>query len=130
MEILAQASSPGLSGEMAGIVIFIFLAFTAAIGWWQLSLKREFKVALEMFQMNPSDKGAEKRLVDAARYRADDGKSSVDVARLIQEQLEIRQRELGGKSKFVAELATLVDIHKRGGLTDEEFDRAKTKLLD
>lgn len=130
MKFLAEVSGFGLSNGSFGVLLFLFLCGFAVMAWWHIHLNMEFDEALEMFKLTPSDKSSEKRLIDAARYRAYGGKGSVHVARLIQEVLEIRSSEIEKKGKFVAELEALAELSSRGQLTEAEFEQAKAKLLN
>ncbi|MEI7985967.1 MAG: SHOCT domain-containing protein [Armatimonadota bacterium] len=129
MEFLAQVERAGLSNEMAGLFIFLFVSVAGAIAWWQFNLKIEFDEAMKEFKRDPTNQVARQRLIDASKYRSDDGKSSREVIALLEVQLDCEQQVLNQKSELVQELKSLSHLHANGDLTDAEFEQAKAKLL-
>ncbi len=85
---------------------------------------------MKEFKRDPTNQVARQRLIDASKYRSDDGKSSREVIALLEVQLDCEQQVLNQKSELVQELKSLSHLHSKGALTDAEFELAKAKLLN
>lgn len=118
---LQRTSNPTISWIIGLIILFILWTI-----FWQLVVSREFSQAKEEFRKDPSNPKSRVRLIEAAKFRISRARSALEVMALLDGGREVEKPEIN----LVAELKSLADLHASGHLTDDEFERAKAKLLN
>ncbi len=118
---LQRTSNPIISWIIGLVILFILWTI-----FWQLVVSREFSQAKDEFRKDPSNPKNRVRLIEAAKFRISRARSALEVMALLDGGRKVEKPEIN----LVAELKSLADLHASGHLTDDEFERAKAKLLN
>ncbi len=110
------------------LMIFMVVLIVGSIVW-QMMVRNNFNEAKEAFQRNPNDPEAKQDLIQAAKSQRDYGRSTNDVVALLEAQHD-REKRQSPKKSIATELETLAELRDSGALTDDEFEKAKSKLLN
>ncbi|MEI8282569.1 MAG: SHOCT domain-containing protein [Armatimonadota bacterium] len=108
--------------------LFLILAIVGALVWRYLS-RRDYIDAKHAFERNPTDPQAKQHLIYVAKKQGNYGRSTNEVMGLLEAQHDHEKHQSQSKKSIASELGTLADLREKGVLTDEEFERAKKKLL-
>jgi len=111
-----------------GLVVLVVIAIIVILGALQFAKERDFSSAIEEFRRDPTNSEKKQRLIRAGRGRSEDNSASEVLSIITESEDALRARE-AKKGKFVSELKTLSDLHDKGVLNDEEFERAKARLI-
>ena len=135
MEFLSQIDSHSEPSGAMVFVIALMAIFIIAMLAWHFKISQDFDAAKEDFENNPTSGPVRQRLIAAAKAKNDEGYSTNTVLAMLEQQREReRQRELikstPKKAALVSELKSLADLKTKGLLTEDEFEKAKIKLLD
>ncbi len=107
------------------IVILVFIVAMIAIH----SNNKKFDEARRDFEGDPTNLEKKRRLIDAGRAQGTKSSAAFQVMTIISEAEDRAKRQNKNKAEFTDQLATLGNLHEKGVLSDEEFQKAKAKLL-
>ncbi len=124
---ISQDQGPFNGNVLIVVGIVIIVAISA---WWQYNVNREFSEAKLRYKLDPANQGNRQKLISAARLRGDYAYSVLEVVSLLDHQPTSSTSDILTKERLVGELQSLAELHKKGALTDQEFEQAKAKLLN